>query len=158
MTRLHEVELQCPPYGAGYRLGADRRQMLASRPRCPRCQAVWALVPGRIASGEKTLEVRRWYPDLDLCEDLLIVENGRFLHREGDEGADGTAVAIVRVKAVRPFVQADMQAACASYFEEGWLAWELSDLRPVTHPVTVRAARGIYQVDFLLPDMIYPLK
>ena len=48
MTRLHEVELQCPPYGAGYRLGADRRQMLASRPRCPRCQAVWALVPGRI--------------------------------------------------------------------------------------------------------------
>ena len=43
------------------------------------------------------------------------------------------AVAIVRVKAVRPFILADMQAACASCFEDGWLAWELSDIRPVTH-------------------------
>ena len=46
----------------------------------------------------------------------------------------------------------DMQAACASYFEDGWLAWELSDLRPVTPSVAIRAARGIYEVDFLLPD------
>ncbi|WP_238992581.1 MULTISPECIES: ASCH domain-containing protein [Pseudomonas] len=106
---------------------------------------------GRIASGEKTLEVRRWHPDLDPAEDLLIVENKRFLHAEGDEDADGIAVAIVRVKVVRPFVLADMEAACASYFEEGWLAWELSHVRPVAHPAIVRAARGIYEVDFLLP-------
>nr|WP_256591031.1 ASCH domain-containing protein [Pseudomonas sp. ERMR1:02] len=103
---------------------------------------------GRIASGEKTLEVRRWHPDLDPSEDLLIVENGRFLHTDGDEDNDGIVVAIVRVKAVRPFVLADMQAACASNFEDGWLAWELSDIRPVTQPVTMRAARGIYEVDF----------
>nr|WP_256580336.1 ASCH domain-containing protein [Pseudomonas sp. Irchel s3f7] len=51
----------------------------------------------RIASGEKTLEVRHWHPNLDPSEDLLIVENGRFLHIDGD----GIAVAIVRVKAVR---------------------------------------------------------
>nr|WP_274517587.1 ASCH domain-containing protein [Pseudomonas sp. GM18] len=107
---------------------------------------------GRIASGEKTLEVRRWHPGLDPSEDILIVENRRFLHTDGDEDDDGIAVAIVRVKSVRPFVLADMQAACASYFEEGWLAWELSDLRPVTHLVPIRAARGIYEVDFLLPD------
>ncbi|WP_329606439.1 MULTISPECIES: ASCH domain-containing protein [unclassified Pseudomonas] len=107
---------------------------------------------GRIASGEKILEVRRWLPDLDPCEDLLIVENERFLHNDGDEDDNGIAVAIVRVKAVRPFILADMQAACASYFEDGWLAWELSEIRPVTPPVTIRAARGIYEVDFLLPD------
>lgn len=89
---------------------------------------------------------------MDPSEDLLIVENGRFLHNDGDEDDDGIAVAVVRVKAVRPFVLADMQAACASYFEDGWLAWELSDLRPVTHSVAIRAARGIYEVDFLLPD------
>ncbi|WP_099489908.1 ASCH domain-containing protein [Pseudomonas sp. 2822-15] len=106
----------------------------------------------RIASGEKTLEVRRWHPDLDPSEDLLIVENGRFLHIDGDEDDDGIAVAIVRVKAVRPFALVDMQAACASYFQDGWLAWELSDLRPVTHSVIIRAARGIYEVDFLLSD------
>lgn len=100
----------------------------------------------RIASGEKTLEVRRWHPGLDPSQDLLIVENGRFLHAEGEEDEDGVAVAIVRVKAVRPFVLEDMQAACANYFEEGWLAWELSDVRPVTPPMPVRAARGIYEV------------
>ncbi|UVM35849.1 ASCH domain-containing protein [Pseudomonas sp. B21-019] len=98
------------------------------------------------------LEVRRWHPDLDPSEDLLIVENERFLHTDGDEDDEGIAVAIVRVKAVRPFILADMQAACASYFEDGWLAWELSDVRPITHPVTIRAERGIYEVDFLLPD------
>ena len=55
-------------------------------------------------------------------------------------------------EAVCPFIHADMQAVCASYFEDGWLAWELSDVRPVTHSVTIRAARGIYEVSFLLPD------
>lgn len=47
------------------------------------------------------------------------MENGRFLHNDGDEDDNGTAVAIVRVKTVRPFILADMQAACASYFEDG---------------------------------------
>lgn len=105
---------------------------------------------GRIASGQKTLEVRRWHPHLDPTEDLLIVENERFLHVDGDED-DGHAVAIVRVRAVRPFVEADIPAACASSYAQGWLAWELTDVRPITPPVPVRAARGIYQVDF--PDL-----
>ncbi|SDN46420.1 hypothetical protein SAMN04490208_0401 [Pseudomonas poae] len=70
------------------------------------------------------------------------------LHYDGDEDDNGIAVAIVRVKAVCPFVLADMQAACASYFEGGWLAWELSDLRPVTRSVVIQAARSIYEVDF----------
>ena len=106
---------------------------------------------GRIACGEKTLEVRRWHPELAPWEDLLIIENGRFLQVEGEEDEDGIAVAIVRVKAVRPFMPADMQAACARYFEEGWLAWELTAVRPVTHPVSLRAARGIYEVDVVFP-------
>lgn len=80
------------------------------------------------------------------------MENGRFLHDDGDEDDNGISVAIVRVKAVRPFIFADMKAACASYFEDGWLAWELSDIRPVIDAVTICAARGIYEVDFLLPD------
>lgn len=100
---------------------------------------------GRIASGQKTLEVRRWHPHLDPSEDLLIIENGRFLHTDGDED-EGIAVAIVRVKAVRPFEVADVQAACASSFAAGWLAWELSDVRPITRALAVPAARGIYEV------------
>lgn len=115
----------------------------------PAIKALSIVHPGgsRIACGEKTLEVRRWHPELEPFEDLLIVENGRFLHLDGEEDAEGMAVAIVRVKAVRPFVLADMPAACGNYFEEGWLAWELQDVRPLTPPVRMRAARGIYEAD-----------
>lgn len=105
---------------------------------------------GRIASGMKTLEVRRWKPDLAPSEDLLIVENGRFLHRDGDHDEDGVPVAIVKVTTVRPFTLADVEAACASYFEEGWLAWELTEVRPVRSTQRVPAARGIYEVEFPL--------
>ena len=104
----------------------------------------------RIASGEKTLEVRRWEPNLTQSDDLLIVENGRFLHRDGDHDEGGIPVAIVKVKAVRPFTLADMEAACASYFEEGWLAWELADVRAIQSSARVIAARYIYEVDFPL--------
>ena len=85
-------------------------------------------------------------------DDLLIVENSRFLRRDGDEDADGVATAIVRVKAIRPFTSDDMQAACASYFETGWFAWELVDVKPVHSTMRVRAARGIYEVEFPLPQ------
>ncbi|WP_337961883.1 ASCH domain-containing protein [Brucella anthropi] len=102
----------------------------------------------RIASGEKTLEVRRWKPRLAPSEDLLIVENSRFLHRDDDYDEDGVPVAIVKVKAVRSFTFADMQAACASYFEDGWFAWELMDIRPIQSTERVLAARGIYEVTF----------
>lgn len=112
-------------------------------------KALSIVAPGgsRIASGEKTLEVRRWEPNLRIDEDLLIVENSRFFRNEGEEDDTGTAVAIVRVSKVRPFVPEDMAAACGSYFEEGWLAWELVDVRPLSSAINVKAARGIYELD-----------
>ncbi|MFA5581368.1 MAG: ASCH domain-containing protein [Paracoccaceae bacterium] len=100
----------------------------------------------RIARGEKTLEIRRWAPGLGPGEDLLIVQNRRYLRQDGEEDPDGRAVALVRVAAVRPFVAADIEAACAGSFEEGWLAWELTDIRPLSRNAKVRAARGIYEI------------
>jgi hypothetical protein len=96
-------------------------------------KAISIVAPGgsRIARGEKTLEARRWAPALGPDEDLLIVENGRFLTMDGEVDPDGVALALVRVATVRPFVEADMIAACASSFEPGWLAWELTDVRPL---------------------------
>lgn len=112
-------------------------------------KALSIVAPGgrRIASGEKTLEVRRWKPAIGADEDLLIVENGRFLRIEGEEDEEGKAVAIVRVGAFRPFVPEDLAAACGSYFEEGWLAWELVDVRPISSTISIKAARGIYEID-----------
>ncbi len=100
-----------------------------------------------IARGEKTLEVRRWYPDITPDEDLLIIENRHYLRQDGEEDPDGHAVALVRVKAVRAFERTDIAAACASYYEDGWLAWELTDIRPISCDQKVVAARGIYQVE-----------
>lgn len=54
---------------------------------------------------------------------------------------------MVRVAAVRPFVRDDMAAACAGSFEEGWLAWELTHIRPIPSGPQVRATRGIYEVE-----------
>ena len=101
----------------------------------------------RIAEGRKTLELRRWRPVLDPSEDLLIVENDRYLRQEGEEDPFGRAVAIVRVARVRPFLRADVAAAGAASYEEGWLAWELVDVRPVRCRTAVLAARGIYEVE-----------
>ena len=129
-----------------------------SRPFAPRIcgraekvldiKALSVVQPGgtRIARGEKTLEIRRWDPGLDPAEDLLIVENGRFLHRDGEEDPDGIALAIVKVAKVRPFLPADMPAACAGSYEPGWLAWELVAVRPIAALRPVRAARGIYRL------------
>lgn len=99
-----------------------------------------------IASGTKTLEIRCWAPGIGPAEDLLIVENTHYLREDGEEEADGLPVALVNVRHVRPFALADMAAACATYFEEGWLAWELANIRPIQTSVKVRAARKIYVV------------
>lgn len=111
-------------------------------------KALSVVAPGglKIAAGLKTLEVRRWVPDLRADEDLLIVENNHFLRKNGEQDQDGRAVAIVRVASVRPFVPADTEAACANSFEEGWLAWELTHIRRFSWGAPVLAARGIYEV------------
>ena len=108
----------------------------------------------RIADGTKTIEVRRWQPGLGPDEDILIVQNERFLMNEGDEDPHGRVVAIVRVAAVRAFTTADMQAACATSFEEGWLSWELSTVRRVKSSSPVLAARQIYELALPLDAVV----
>ncbi|GLK75412.1 RNA-binding protein [Methylopila jiangsuensis] len=111
-------------------------------------KALSIVAPGGswIASGLKTLEVRRWKPELHPDEDVLIVENKVFLRQDGDEDDAGRVVALARVAVVRPFMPEDMAAACASSFEDGWLSWELTHVRPVTSAIAVKAARGIYEL------------
>lgn len=100
-----------------------------------------------IAAGRKTLEIRRWLPDISPEDDLLIVENHHYLLNDGDEEA-GIARAVVNVVAVRPFTPEDIPAACATRFEEGWFAWELSNIRPVQQHHPILAARKLYWVEW----------
>jgi len=120
-------------------------------------RALSILQPGgsRIATGEQTIEVRAWAPDLADGEDLVIVESHCPLPREGDTDLNGRVVAVVKIKAVRPFTTADMARACALVYEDGQLAWELTDVRAVRPPVgPVLAERKIYELD-ISPDDLF---
>ena len=108
----------------------------------------------KIASGEKIIEVRSWLPTIEVGEDLLIVENDIFLHSEGQKDENGRPVAMVKIKNVREYVEADIPLACASRWEPGYYSWELADVRPIKQTnCKVLAARGIYDVDFEANDV-----
>lgn len=101
----------------------------------------------KIANGEKTIEVRSWLPQINSNEDLLIIENNKFLRVDGDTDI-GKPVAIVRVKAVRKFLESDIPMACASRWEPGYYSWELYEVRPLQSKDLLLAAKGIYEIDF----------
>lgn len=101
----------------------------------------------RIANGIKTIEVRSWVPDLGSQEDLLIVENKKFLKTDGEVDSEGIAVGIVRVAEVRAFERKDIPGACATCYAEGYYSWDLSCVRKLKNPFPVPAMRGIYNTD-----------
>jgi hypothetical protein len=111
-------------------------------------QALSVVAPSgtKIADGEKTIEVRRWMPQGLPVRDLLIVENKHYLHDDGATDPDGRAVALVDVVNVEPWREDQFDAACASYWEPGWMAWRLENVRPVRCDTPVLAARKIYEI------------
>ena len=104
----------------------------------------------KIARGEKTIEVRSWKPPTDLVGDLLIVENKKFLRKEGDNDPEGKPVALVKIQKIRNYEESDIAAACASKWEPGYFSWDLTDIRPIDSSIQVLAARGIYEIDLEL--------
>jgi hypothetical protein len=107
-----------------------------------------------IASGKKTIEVRRWKSDELLpSEDLLIVQNKKRLQGGDLPDPEGRAMALVRVLEMRPFVYADRADAKTERFEEGCFAWVLGDLRPIKKRVQVVADRKIYVVTLSEADL-----
>jgi hypothetical protein len=58
-------------------------------------------------------------------KDLMIVENQHFLLNDGDEDV-GFAVALVDIESVHPWQSDEVDAACATYWAEGYLAWVIA--------------------------------
>jgi hypothetical protein len=114
----------------------------------PTYQAISIVAPSgtKIARGEKTLEVRRWTPEELPLRDLLIVENDRYLMEPGQTDPSGHAVALVDVVEFSDWRRDQVSAACASYWEEGWIAWRLENVRRVRHDGPLIAARKIYEI------------
>lgn len=99
----------------------------------------------RIAEGIKTLEVRSWVPTKLPIKDLLIVENQKFLVKDTDE-EEG-----VDVDSIHAWRNDEIEPACATAWSEGYFAWVLSNVRPISQPLKTLAKRKIYQVELDLP-------
>ncbi|CAM4332686.1 hypothetical protein F901_01540 [Acinetobacter dispersus] len=100
----------------------------------------------RIAKKIKTLEVRSWQPEMLPLKDLIIVENQNFLLNDGDEDV-GSAVALVDIESVHPWRSDEVDAACTTYWAEGYLAWVIGNIRPIDPPIQIIAKRKLYLLE-----------
>ncbi|WP_425320887.1 ASCH domain-containing protein [Acinetobacter guerrae] len=100
----------------------------------------------RIVSGQKKLEIRSWRPKQLPLVDLVIVQNTQFLYQEGNEQM-GEAVAMIDIFAVHAWRIDELEAACANNWEEGYWAWEISNVRPIVPRIKMMAKRKIYEIE-----------
>ena len=103
----------------------------------------------KIAQSLKTLEIRSWQPEQLPLKNLVIVENQRFLNNENDEDM-GKIVAIVDIESVHAWRQDEFDAACATYWQAGYWAWVISNVRPIQNNKDVPAKRKIYRLELEL--------
>lgn len=111
---------------------------------------------GRMVQGQKTLEVRSRHPEALPLKDVVIVENQNFLLQDGDEEA-GLAVALVDIEAVHAWRVDEVEAACASYWAEGYFAWMIANVRPFNQPIQVMAKRKLYLLELGIESLVFAL-
>lgn len=99
-----------------------------------------------IAQGVKTLEIRSWRPEQLPLKNLMIVENTHYLNKHGDE-EEGRAIAFVDIQSVHVWENTEIESAKASYWQKGYWAWVIENVRPIHPPVNMPARRKIYWVE-----------
>ena len=99
----------------------------------------------KIATGQKTLEIRSWKPPRIPLLNLLLVENHRRLDRDGDIDPKGMAVALIDIVAVRDWTEEDARRDGHTH-SPGYFAWVIANVRPIQHSFRVQAERLIYQI------------
>lgn len=102
----------------------------------------------RIRSGLKTLEIRQWSPETVPLRDLVIIQNKVRLSSEGvQEDPDGELMAIVDVESVGEWKEHELIQSCSAYWEPGWKAWRLSNIRPLSSDGRFPARLRIYWIE-----------
>lgn len=104
--------------------------------------------------GQKTIEVRSWHPGKLPLRNLLIVENSKYLSSDRPVDPDGRAVALVDVIAVHNWLESEIEAACSSGWQDGYLAWVLTNVRPLSGNVVLPARLQLYEVETQLPTSV----
>lgn len=96
-----------------------------------------------IASGEKTIETRKWYTDYR--GSLLIVSS-----KTPRIEPAGYAIAVAKLIDCRPMTKNDEENACCDLYQ-GAYAWVLINIKKIT-PFPVKGQLGIYDVDYILDE------
>lgn len=111
-------------------------------------QALSIVAPSgtKIINKEKTLEIRSWQPDILPLKNLVIVENKNFLNSDFQE-EEGVAIALVDIESIHEWQEHEIEAACASYWEKGYYAWIISNIRVIRQPIKTIAKRKIYSLN-----------
>ncbi|MFN1621141.1 ASCH domain-containing protein [Vibrio rotiferianus] len=101
-----------------------------------------------IADEIKSLEIRGWAPEQLPMLRVALVQNNKRLTKNGDEDVDGEVVAVIDIVSCVPWVKEDCKfSGCdESEFEDGWLAWRLSNIRKLNNPVSATAKRKFYNL------------
>lgn len=99
-----------------------------------------------ITSGKKSLEIRSWQPESLPMRNVALVQNDVRLVKEGQEDSNGFVIAIIDIVGSKPWIKKECNiAGCdESEFENGYLAWELANVRRLAEPVNVVAKRKFY--------------
>ncbi|EGR1752556.1 ASCH domain-containing protein [Vibrio parahaemolyticus] len=110
-----------------------------------------------IAKGTKSLEIRSWSPEKLPMQDIALVQNDVRLTANGQEDPNGIVVAIIDIVACRAWERSDCEnSGCdESEFEEGWLAWEITNVRELNRPIPATAKRGFYELTKAESDLVH---
>lgn len=91
----------------------------------------------KIATGEKTIEVRSWKTDY---RGPLLIASSKLPKWE----LSGKAVCIVDLVDVRPIREADHKSTCLEWANESDYSWVLSNPRPAL-PIIIKGKLSIYE-------------
>lgn len=94
-----------------------------------------------IASGEKTIETRKWCTDYR--GPLLIVSS-----KTPRIEPAGYAIAVAKLVDCRPMTMRDAEEACCDWYL-GAYAWILINIKKIKQPFPVTGQLGIYEVDYV---------
>ena len=92
-----------------------------------------------IASGEKTIETRRWHTNY---RGLLLIVSSRMPSIE----PAGYAIAVARLVDCRPLATEDEEEACCEWYPNAY-AWIMTNIRKIS-PFPVRGQLGIFEVNY----------
>ncbi|MNG63975.1 hypothetical protein D3C79_222110 [compost metagenome] len=116
-------------------------------------QALSILKPAvnNILNGSKELEIRSWTPPQLPLNNVILVQNEKYLINQDDED-NGLAMAIVDFTSVIPwtkdiFVNQEASTTMSKEWKPGYFLWVMKNVRKIEIPVLCRAKKGIYTLD-----------